>query len=192
MQLDKSRTIKMVSALAVIFVVPVVIAWYLYFHTNHEFLKQSNKGQLILKPFQVSQLDIQNYQHKKVSNDEHKWTIMYWTENDCTDSCKKTIDKLLRVRMVMGKDMLRTQAWLATSKPVAQDLLPKLEDVNGFNTKPLILVKDAAAKQHIFAHQQHILLIDPNGNVMMRYQQDTPPKAIHSDLKRLLKVSKIG
>jgi len=37
-----------------------------------------------------------------------------------------------------------------------------------------------------------IYLIDPNGNLMMRYTPDQLPKPLFKDLKHLLKVSRIG
>ena len=37
-----------------------------------------------------------------------------------------------------------------------------------------------------------IYLIDPLGNVMMSYPKDATAKGMQKDLKRLLKVSKIG
>ena len=37
-----------------------------------------------------------------------------------------------------------------------------------------------------------IFLVDPLGNLMMRYASDTGMKGMHEDLKRLLKISQIG
>ena len=38
----------------------------------------------------------------------------------------------------------------------------------------------------------HMYLIDPLGNLMMRWPKDPDPKKISSDLKKLLKYSRIG
>jgi len=37
-----------------------------------------------------------------------------------------------------------------------------------------------------------IFLVDPRGNLMMRYGADISMKGMHEDLKRLLKLSQIG
>ena len=37
-----------------------------------------------------------------------------------------------------------------------------------------------------------MLLLDPLGNIMMRYQQNADPYGIHKDLKVLFKASQIG
>jgi glutathione peroxidase-family protein len=38
----------------------------------------------------------------------------------------------------------------------------------------------------------HIFLVDPNGNLMMRFPKNPDPKKINADLAKLLKWSRIG
>ncbi|MDP3715723.1 MAG: cytochrome C oxidase subunit I, partial [Burkholderiales bacterium] len=38
----------------------------------------------------------------------------------------------------------------------------------------------------------HIYLVDPLGNVVLRYPRDADPTRIKKDLQRLLRVSRIG
>ena len=38
----------------------------------------------------------------------------------------------------------------------------------------------------------HIYLLDPLGNLIMRYPKNADPKKMHKDLGRLLKYSRIG
>ena len=40
--------------------------------------------------------------------------------------------------------------------------------------------------------RDHIYLVDPLGNVMLRYPRDPDPSRVKKDLTRLLKVSRIG
>jgi hypothetical protein len=47
----------------------------------------------------------------------------------------------------------------------------------------------AAAKPNV---RDHIYLIDPLGNLMMRFPRDADPSRIKKDVERLLRVSRIG
>ena len=40
--------------------------------------------------------------------------------------------------------------------------------------------------------RDHIYLVDPLGNVMMRYPRDADPSRMKKDLARLLRASRIG
>ena len=42
------------------------------------------------------------------------------------------------------------------------------------------------------AQRDHIYLVDPLGNVVLRYPKDADPSRMKKDLERLLKVSRIG
>ncbi len=50
----------------------------------------------------------------------------------------------------------------------------------------------AAAEASMTALSDAVYLIDPFGNVMLRFPPDLPPKSMLKDLKHLLKVSRIG
>ena len=42
------------------------------------------------------------------------------------------------------------------------------------------------------AQTDHIYLVDPLGNLVLRYPRDADPSRIRKDIERLLKVSRIG
>lgn len=191
MQVDKRRTRKLVISLFCIFLAPLFVAWYLFFNADHHILSASNNGELIAMPFNVSALELHDYNGDLATNKKHKWIILYWKKS-CEQKCKKVVEKLLKVRMVLGKDMARTKAWLATATKIDPIMLRALENVQNFNTEALLMPNSSEAKQLLMTGNRHILLIDPSGNVMMRYQEDVTPKSIHSDLKRLLKLSRMG
>jgi len=191
MQVNKKRTRKLVMSLFCIFLTPMFVAWYLFFNAEHHLLSASNNGELIKAPFQVSALKLTDYNGELVTNKKHKWTILYWQES-CGAKCKNVVEKLLKVRMVLGKDMARTMAWLATSNKIDVPMLKALENIQNFNTKALLMPTSKDAQKLLATGDKHLLLIDPSGNVMMRYKEDASPKSIHSDLKRLLKLSRMG
>jgi hypothetical protein len=40
--------------------------------------------------------------------------------------------------------------------------------------------------------EDYLYLVDPIGNLMMRFERDGEPRRIHKDMTRLLKASRIG
>ena len=48
------------------------------------------------------------------------------------------------------------------------------------------------ALPHAGAPNDHIYLVDPLGNIVLRYPRDADPTGIKKDLQRLLRVSRIG
>jgi hypothetical protein len=40
--------------------------------------------------------------------------------------------------------------------------------------------------------KNHLYLVDPLGNIFMYYQKDFNPKGLKKDIKKILKVSRIG
>jgi hypothetical protein len=63
---------------------------------------------------------------------------------------------------------------------------------------PGLRVLDASAAQSLLAQfpaaqrAQALFVVDPLGNLMMRYDARLPPKGLLEDLKRLLQLSHIG
>jgi hypothetical protein len=66
------------------------------------------------------------------------------------------------------------------------------EDFKGtifINARDNELLKEIPAK---ISRHDHIYMIDPLGNLMMRFPKDIDPSKMAKDIKRLLKVSQIG
>lgn len=187
MSIDKWRTRRFILGVAVIFILPAFSAWYMFYHADHRLLSASNNGELIRPPFELSSLKLTDYQGEKALNQSHKWVILYQT-HACEETCKKVVDKIFRARLVLGKEMLRTQAWLATDAKLPPTMLNKVTHAQGFDTKAFLLSSEAIKQPN----EKTILLVDPSGNVMMRYLENAEPKSINNDLKQLLKLSRMG
>jgi len=187
-----SNKFKTLLLLTLIFIVPFIGAWYLYFHTNHSMFGKSNHGELIAQPFKLSALHLTSYSGKDIEQrKDDGWRIMFWT-SECDVKCLKVLGKLLRVRVALGREQARTQTWLVTNHRLDKIEQGKIADVNGLDTKTYLMANESKSRHLLFDSKKRLLLIDPRGNVIMRYHASVPPKSIHSDLKRLLKVSTIG
>jgi hypothetical protein len=119
-----------------------------------------------------------------------KWVLLMADSGQCDAYCQRKLYAMRQVRLTQGKDMGRIErAWLLadSTKPAAS----LIEEYRG--TRVL------AANRELFDKlpasgpaRDHIYLLDPLGNLMMRYPRDADPSRMKKDLARLLRASRIG
>jgi hypothetical protein len=98
-----------------------------------------------------------------------------------------------QLRLAQGKDMDRIErVWLITDdKPLETMVIREYDGTRMLRVKPDALRTWPPAEQGTTA-ADHIYLIDPLGNLMMRFPKDADPNKIKRDLSKLLKASRIG
>lgn len=110
----------------------------------------------------------------------------------CDESCAESLLQVRQIRLALGRDMGRIARvlMLTDGSRAADDLVaahPGLRIVD--DREPELL---AQAARFPGEADRSIYLVDPLGNLMMRFERGTESKAIKADLKRLLKLSSIG
>lgn len=120
-----------------------------------------------------------------------KWIMLVVDSGMCDESCRKKLYFMRQVRLMQKTKMERIErVWL-----IDDDKIPKsgiLKDFKGtvlINAKGSEMLKAIPAK---ISQHDHIYMIDPLGNLMMRFPKDVDPSRMAKDLKRLLKISQIG
>jgi hypothetical protein len=116
-----------------------------------------------------------------------KWVLVSFDAAACDRYCEQKLYYMRQTRRAQGKEQARIERlWLLTDggRPRAE-LLAALEDAH---------VAPAGGLQKDFPGNavDHIYLVDPLGNLMLRFPRDPDPKRIIKDLNRLLKYSRIG
>jgi hypothetical protein len=99
-----------------------------------------------------------------------------------------------QVQRALGDDMYRVQLLLVRAAPVDARLadLPTGVDSAVADREWLAHFTDSNSEAAEVGPDEGIYLVDPQGFLMMRYPQDVEQRALLADLKRLLKISKIG
>ncbi|MDR5830139.1 cytochrome C oxidase subunit I [Caballeronia sp. LP006] len=126
---------------------------------------------------------------------EGKWLMITVNGSDCDEVCVKRLYFMRQVRALQSGERERVlNVWLRTDdKPVANVIKTAYPQPD---TRMLVtheqalsgwLPVDAGTKL-----SDHIYLVDPNGNLMMRFPKDPDPKKINTDVAKLLKWSRIG
>ena len=120
-----------------------------------------------------------------------KWVFLMVDAGACDDYCRRKLYVMRQVRLTQGKEMERIErAWLVDDgAAVPADVLrdyagTHLIDASG---NPLVARLGRGGSAH-----DHLYVIDPLGNVMLRYPRDPDPSRVKKDLARLLRASRIG
>ena len=118
-----------------------------------------------------------------------KWLMVTFDPASCDATCEKKLFVVRQVRRAQGAGAERMdRLWLVTDggKP-RPELLAAIE---GTHVAPAPSAGDLSAFPG--TRREHIYVVDPLGNLMMRYPADPDPARMIKDFERLLKISRIG
>jgi hypothetical protein len=119
-----------------------------------------------------------------------KWVLVQFDGGDCDAWCERKHYFMRQVRRAQGKDMQRVERlWLVTD--AAQPRPELLVAIEG----TVVAMQNGALAASFPAERSvrdHIYLVDPLGNLMMRFPRDPDPSRVIKDLQRLMKVSSFG
>jgi len=128
-----------------------------------------------------------------------KWSMLYIVENSCDEMCIENLYRMRQIRLATGKHYQRVQRVLLVQQGNTNGLAQIFKDYSGqwlmatenINMKDLLDNFRAEPSENP-AQKHRIYIVDPLGNLMMRYSPDTDPLGIIKDLNRLLQASHIG
>ncbi|MDJ0926328.1 MAG: hypothetical protein QNJ73_01660 [Gammaproteobacteria bacterium] len=121
-----------------------------------------------------------------------RWSLVIAEPGDCDADCRDTLYETRQLRRALGRDMDRVQRiWLVSEGQADGAFLaeehPDLQVLGADHASNSQLAEIIGPRQ-----RGEIFLVDPIGNLMMRFSPELDMRAMHTDLKRLLKVSRIG
>jgi hypothetical protein len=122
-----------------------------------------------------------------------KWIMLQADGAACQDKCKKKLFDMQQLRLMQGKEMDRLErVWLVTDdQPLETILMREYDGTRMLRVKPGAL-KGWLPVERNTAISDHIYMIDPLGNLMMRFPKDADPNKVKKDIDKLLKASSIG
>ena len=119
-----------------------------------------------------------------------RWVLVQFDGGACDAGCERKLYLMRQVRRAQGREMQRVERlWLLTDAvPPGAALRAAIE---GTVLAPAG-ANGAAAFPAERTVRDHIYLVDPLGNLMMRFPREPDPARVIKDLQRLLKVSSFG
>ena len=182
----KRRTgrLKMLAILLVC-AAPVIASYFTYYVIRPE--GRTNYGTLIEPMRDASALGAGG-----VGALRGRWIMLTVAPAACDDACRERLYEMRQVRLTAGKDRDRVErVWLVEDAAAPDRAL--LAQHEG-----LVLLRadaDALARLPVAPGgraSDHIYLIDPLGNLMMRFPKDADPNRMKKDLAKLLRASRVG
>ena len=178
-------------ALAAFFAVPVVAGYVAYFFDLAPG-SAANYGTLIpAQPLSDTPLKAIDGRPFSFSELRGKWALVQFDSGACAAYCERKLYFMRQVRKALGKDMTRVErVWLLNDSEAPSARL--LEAIDGTRLARTTGTTFAAGFPAERTPVDHIYLVDPHGNLMMRFPRDPDPSRMLKDLQRLMKVSAIG
>ncbi len=198
-QTSRSRAKNRLLLLFIIllFVIPLATAWLLVDRWQSD--NTTNHGQLLnpVQPTPPLNLQLADGGTLDTAYLRGRWTLLYiGNSRDCDENCRTGLYKIRQVRLALGKDMNRAQTLFAMDELPDAKLRSWLDREHPAMTRgradAVTLAFFAEAFPGATSTGEWIYLIDPLGNLLMRYNVESDAKGILDDLKHLLKLSTIG
>lgn len=176
-------------ALVAVFVVPMVAAWIAYFGWRPA--AHNNYGTLIAPAplaHTAGSAFGAPYDFKSLGG---KWAMVYVGPAACDAACEQALYYMRQTRIAQGREQSRIErVWVVEDG--AAPAADALKNQEGLIVWTPTSSEFAAQFPGDPARAAHIYLVDPLGNLMLRWPADPEPKKIMKDLKLLLKASQVG
>ncbi|MXS81193.1 Cytochrome oxidase Cu insertion factor, SCO1/SenC/PrrC family [Nitrosomonas eutropha] len=148
-----------------------------------------NYGELLeVKPLQGTATNLKDNTIFRSRQLKGTWSLLTIDSGKCDGYCQEKLYIMRQIRLAQNVDKDKVQRiWL-----INDDIKPNPEIMDKYEGTRLVLAQGRNLLDEFpFVSRQddHIYVIDPMGNLMMRYPKDPDPKKMIGDLKRLLKLS---
>jgi cytochrome oxidase Cu insertion factor (SCO1/SenC/PrrC family) len=171
-------------------VAPVLASYIAFYFARPD--AHTNYGELMkTRPLPEARLQLADGTPFQLSRLKGKWILLMVDAGGCDEFCRRKLFTLRQLRLTQGRDMERIErAWL-----ISDDVMPPVAAVNAYQGTWLVRAAGSELLRQLPAARSpadHIYIVDPLGNLVLRYSRDADPTGIIKDLTRLLKTSRIG
>lgn len=190
-----SRTTPML--LFLVFLLPLVLATLVYFfHDRLPSPGTKNHGELIRPARPLEEFEARTSTNETITLDflKGKWTFLYVGNNDCDLYCEALLYKTRQARLAQGENLRRVQRLYLITSHDPQGNLPSIMVNHPRMTEAILATESRERVLDTLGENAlgHIFLVDPLGNVMMRYNNEATAKGMIKDLQHLIRASRIG
>ena len=186
---ERRRGRRVALAILAICAAPTVAAWLAFFVWQPQ--TRTNYGELI-EPRPLSDPDLRRIEggSLRLSQLHGKWVLVQIDSAACGEDCKNKLVYMRQARLALGKDADRIERlWLVDDAGTPDSSL--LREHKG------LIVAHAPSGGFVEEFRSvrdadYIYVIDPMGNLMMRFPRHPDGRRMLKDLVRLLGASRMG
>ena len=193
----EKRSLLPLWAMIGVFAAPAIAAWFFFLNPQYLPAGRTNHGELIepVVPLpsgvRLSTPEGEPFERETLAG---KWTLVFLADAECNEDCEARLRDMRQIRLALGEGSLSVERLLVLMEPQAADLGAALGDQ--FDGMRVALAGPGGAGQLLQSLGEgahaigRIYILDPMGNLMMRYAVDAPADDTLKDMERLLKASK--
>jgi hypothetical protein len=186
---------RMLLALLATFMAPLAFAFWLYYGSSWRPTHTTNQGELIApaRPLPAISLPRSDGSPVGVAVFNGKWSLVVIGDGQCDARCQQTLVYTRQTVLGLGRLGNRLQRLLLSTGNCCDRAYlareqPDLITLDAGGTAASALLQNFPAENR----ERMIFVVDPLGNLMMRYDASLDPKGLRADLKQLLDLSHIG
>ena len=172
---------------------PVLASYYAYYFVRPE--ARSNYGELIdpqrpMPSLHLTMLDGRPFDAAALRG---KWLLLMVAGGGCDASCTDRLYHMRQVRLTTGKDRDRVErVWLVPdAAPLPTQVIRDYDGTRMLRADPVEIASWLALASSS-RDADRLYVVDPLGNLMMRFPVEADPNKTKRDLAKLLRASRIG
>ncbi|MFZ5937621.1 hypothetical protein ACOKS3_22675 [Pseudomonas sp. HS6-2] len=125
-----------------------------------------------------------------IAGEDERWQLLVSAPEACTEECQRLVYLVRQIQVGLGRDASRASHALAAAQPLDSDYQALLgREYPQLQRYPL----DAQRYlQKVGETGPQLWIVDPHGNLVLRYDGKVNGKHVLDDLRHLLKLSNIG
>ncbi|MCP4000867.1 MAG: hypothetical protein GY727_08145 [Gammaproteobacteria bacterium] len=179
---------RMLLFISLLFITPIIAAMYMYLSGTAIPLSSIEHGELITPPRILPETALNTSVPEQRFRDV--WSLLVSADSHCDADCLVSLEKIRQVRLSLGPKMTRIQTVFLPASETAIGIELATEHPKLIIASP---EQSGIIRPTLGAYKNgEIFLVDPLGNLIMRYPQDAEMGNIREDITHLLKLSNIG
>ena len=183
----------------VLFFAPLLLSFLIYYGSDWRPAGHTNHGTLIEPPRALPRVALPRGDNGARGDSaaadalSGRWSLVYIGDGDCDQRCRSTLYFMRQTHLSLGNLGTRVQrVFLVSARCCNLTFLarehPGLVTLDAQGAPAAGLLAQFPPDQRATT----IFIVDPRGNLMMRYDANADPKGLRDDLKKLLNLSHIG
>lgn len=187
----------MLWLLILTFVAPIGAAYWLYSIGGTQ--ETVNNGEFVKGEVQLLNMGLTGIDGKAATEKQlyGHWHMMTFTASDCGKVCEERVYTMRQIKTSLHKESPRlTNVLIHFGKDISEQFKGKIKthyaNFERYYGEQEIFNHQLGYKGRDLVDKQIMFIVDPIGNVILKYDGTETAKEIISDIKRLLKASQIG
>jgi hypothetical protein len=195
----RARNLRTLGLLAGLFLLPLALAFFTYYGSSWRPMHTVNHGRLISPAQALPEVSLPQVLPAPPGTGpapalfRGQWSLVYVGRGACEADCREALFVMRAARLALNTDMTRVaQVFLVTGECCAREFLAREHPglrvlaAQGAAAEPLLRAFGAEDRAHT------LFVVDPLGNLMMRYDARQNSRGLLEDLQKLLRLSHIG